>query len=50
MLLKNVEMVPAKLLGESVEESRAKRLEKQKSRYRDRGGYVRVLEAVADDT
>ncbi|PSS37259.1 hypothetical protein PHLCEN_2v897 [Hermanssonia centrifuga] len=38
MLLKNAEIVPAKLLGESVEESRAKRLEKQKSRYRDRGG------------
>lgn len=29
-----------KLLGDSVEESRAKRLEKQKSRFRDRGGYV----------
>ena len=29
------------LLGPSVEESRAKRLEKQKSRFRDRGGYVR---------
>lgn len=27
-----------KLLGESAEESRAKRLEKQQSRYRDRGG------------
>ncbi|KAJ3548013.1 hypothetical protein NM688_g5347 [Phlebia brevispora] len=27
-----------KLLGESVEESRAKRVEKQQSRYRDRGG------------
>lgn len=27
-----------KLLGESAEESRLKRLEKQQSRYRDRGG------------
>ena len=29
-----------KLLGGSVEESRAKRVEKQQSRYRDRGGYA----------
>lgn len=32
-----------KLLGGSVEESRAKRVEKQQSRYRDRGGYVTLM-------
>ena len=36
-----------KLLGESVEESRAKRLEKQQSRYRDRGGYVNISHAFS---